>query len=232
MPKQKRDKIFVWPSWITKLVAGEDQCFWKIWFKAHYMYDKKPSSFNLATWTIAHNKLLHQRRDALERLGYKVFIEDQNEFKLNMIIPLKTGECIPEECAHITIAGKADIVAIGEMEDMAGVMNPVHLVEDCKTGSPKTSDHVQIILYMLWLPLAIEKYKDVEFDGCIVYKLGLPNVDIPPSAAQDGSLKSIIWDVLKSVVGNKDGCRKVPSRKECDWCDITKADCPERVDYN
>lgn len=231
MPKQKRDEIFIWPSWICKIVAGEEQCYWKYWFKAHYMHDKKPSDFNLTNWTIQHNQQLHQRRDALKRLGFKIFIEDQNAFKMNMIIPLKTGECIPKECAHITISGKADIVAIGEDKDekITNKMHKIHLVEDIKTGSPKTSDHVQVILYMLWLPLAIPQYKNVKFSGCIVYKQGIPNVDIPPLAAQDASLKQYIWDTIKKFAGDENDCCKVPSVRECSRCDILKIDCSEKI---
>lgn len=243
MPKKKRDKVFIWPTWITKLVAGEDQCEWKSWFKAHYMYDKKPSDFNLAKWTVNHQQLLKQRRDALERLGFKVYIEDQNAFKLNISVPVKKAESdllTPAiksygeklDFIEFTISGKADIVAIGEEEDekITGVMHSTNVVEDCKTGSCKTSDHIQVMLYMMLLPKAIEKYKGMEFSGCIVYKLGVPNVDIPIEAAQDESLKKIIWDTMKQIAGDEAECRKVPSKKECGWCDIPCGDCLERIE--
>jgi hypothetical protein len=223
MPKKLRPQVFIWPSWITKLVAGECQCEWAAWFKAHHYYDKKPSDFNLASWTIQHNELLHQRRDGLERLGYEVYLEDQNSFKVD-ISAKREGK--PD--LVFTISGKADIIAIGEMEDLSGKMNPSYLVEDCKTGSPKTSDHVQVVMYMIFIPMAMDKFKDTKFSGCIVYKLGIPNMDITPEQAQDESLKRIIWDVIKKIAGDESGCRKYPSYNECKRCDITKADCPER----
>jgi len=237
MPKKKRDKIFIWPSWISKLVAGEEQCEWKYWLKAHYLLDKKPSDFNLAKWTIQHNQLIRQRREGLERLGFKVFVEDQNAFKLivrkgKYLIPeeWKGDDLIEEIGDDIIISGKADIVAIGQDEDMQGEMENIYLVEDCKTGQPKTSDHVQVILYMMLLPKAIEKYKGIEFNGCIVYKLGVPNIDIPAEAAQDEELKKIIWDTMKRIAGKEDLCRKVPSLNECRKCDICKQDCDERIE--
>lgn len=212
MPKKLRDKPFVWPSWISKLVAGESQCEWQFWFKSHFMYDKKPSDFNLARWTVDHNQLLRSRREELEKLDFTVYIEDQNSFKLNM--------------KDIVISGKADIVAISELVPTVGRM---YIVEDCKTGNPKTSDHIQVVLYMLFLPISIEKYKGVEFDGCIVYKAGVSNMEIPASAAQDTELKRYIWDTIKRITGAV-GCRKVPSQKECSWCDIPKEDCNMRVE--
>ena len=83
---------------------------------------------------------------------------------------------------------------------------------------------------MMLLPKAIEKYKGLKFSGCIVYKNGVPNVDIPIEAAtEDEELKRIIWDAIKKMVGDEADCRKVPSKKECAWCDISKSECSERV---
>jgi len=237
MAIQKRNEVFVWPSWICKLVAGEEQCEWKYWLKAHYTHDKKPSNFNLDEWTIKHNQLLRERREALERLGFKVFVEDQNAFKLE----IKAGDYIRSEGSDelistlkekIIISGKADIVAIGQEEDkqITNKMHNITLVEDCKTGNCKTSDRVQVILYMLLLPKAIKKYKDTIFSGTIVYKLGVPNVDISPEAAQDEYLKKIIWDTIKLIAGDESKCRRVPSENECRRCDICKEDCDERIE--
>lgn len=233
MPKKEREKPFVWPSWISKLVAGECQCEWAYWFKSHFMYDKKPSDFNLHRWSINHNQLVHSRRDALEKLGFTVTIEDQNSFK--MIVQIPVGEDFRESILHIdvVISGKADLVALGKEEDPRheGDCLWTYLVEDCKTGNPKTSDHVQVILYMLFLPLAVQRYKDAEFSGCIVYKAGVPNVDIPSEAAtKDEELKKIIWDTIKRIAGNEVNCCKVPSMNECRRCDITCADCSERIE--
>lgn len=220
--KKKRDKIFVYPTWIAKLVAGEEQCEWKYWLKAHYLLDKKPSDFNLAKWIVEHNQLLKQRRDDLEKDGYVVFIEDQNAFKLDIQLQTKEGRVNPQDPCIIIISGKADIIAIKEN---------IYLVEDCKTGNPKTSDHIQVIEYMLFLPKAVEKYKDVRFNGCIVYKLGIPNMDIPSYVAYDDpTIKKIIWDTIKQITGEEVNCRKVPSVNECNKCDVCKEDCLERIE--
>lgn len=229
--KKKRDNPFIWPSWISKLVAGEVQCDWCYWFKSHFQYDKQPSDFNLAKWTIQHTQLIRSRRDALEKLGYKVKIEDQNSFKITLELRLQTYQD-ESEIVRVTISGKPDIITIGKEEDarMSGVMHDCFTVEDCKTGSCKTSDHVQVMLYMLLVPKGISEYKDIRFDGTIVYKLGIKNAEIPAAAAYDDeSLKKVIWDHIKLIVGPEDKCRKIPSRNECGRCDITKADCPERI---
>ena len=104
------------------------------------------------------------------------------------------------------------------------------IVEDIKTGKSKTSDYIQVIFYMIFLPLSLPQYKGMKFDGTIVYKLGVKNVDIPHSAAEDESLKQQIWKAMKQMTGDESKCRRSPSKKECSWCDISKEDCPGRID--
>jgi len=115
--KIKRDNAYIWITWLTKLIAGEQQCEYQAWFKAHYKHDKVSSGdFNLTKWTIAHNKLLHKCRDEFEVDGFKVTIEDQNSFRLRL----------PN---NSTISGKVDVVAL-KLPEKA-------LVVDCKTGRCK-----------------------------------------------------------------------------------------------
>ena len=127
-----RPNPYIYVTWLTKLIAGENQCEWSSWFKAHYRYEKLSSDFNTAKWTADHNQLLHRRKGELEKMGHTVYIEDQNKFTLKG----KTG---------IDLGGKADIVGVNGIEAV---------VEDAKTGSPKNSDHIQVLIYMMVLPLA------------------------------------------------------------------------------
>lgn len=220
--KTKRDKIFIWPSWISKLVAGEEQCEWKYWFKAHYKTDKsKSTDFSLATWCINHNNLIKTRRDELEALGYKVYVEDQNSFRFT-----------PRGKTYV-ISGKADIVAIYDSSNNDDGEPPNNmekvLVEDAKTGKCKTSDFVQVLFYMYMLPVAHELYKGNNFAGTIVYRKNIKNQDIPPEAKNDLKLKNNIWATINQITGDEVYCRRVPSYNECKRCDICKDDCPNRM---
>src|SRR5438093_576244 len=96
---EARSKPYVYVTWLTKLLAGEDHCAWKAWFKAHNRYDKQPSDFNLAKWILDHTEMLTSRADSLRSEGYEVWIENQNEFKF-------VGK------AGTMLAGKPDIVAV------------------------------------------------------------------------------------------------------------------------
>lgn len=203
--KQKRDNVFIWVTWLTKLIAGEQQCEYASWFKAHFQYDKLPTDFSLTKWSIKHTQLLHKRRDELEKEGYVVKVEDQNSFKL--------------KCPKgIVVSGKADIVAFGNFQRV--------VVEDCKTGKHKNSDQVQVMLYMMFLPKCLKEYEDARFDGNVVYTdsiLPISWTDI------DCDLRRWVWSWVKKI-GGKHPCRKVPSYGECEWCDISKEYCPERVE--
>jgi len=204
---EKRDKPYIYVTWLSKLISGESQCEYVSWFKAHFKSEKSSSAnFDLVKWTINHNQLLHKRRGELEQQGYIVQIEDQNSFKLD----------VPG--TDIAVSGKADIIALGN--------SGRYYIEDCKTGRCKNSDQVQIMLYMIFLPMAIEKYREMVFDGLVVYK----NSMVPVNWTDvDDDLKEVVWDLVKRVGGDKP-CRKVPSYNECRWCDVSKEDCLKRME--
>ena len=200
----ERSNPWIWVTWLTKLMAGESQCEWASWFRSHYKWDKLPSDFDLARWTIDHNELLHKRRDQLEAEGFTVYTEDQNKFK----VIGKTG---------IEVSGKPDIVAIKEGKGY---------VEDCKTGEPKHSDQVQVLVYMLALPIVATHCKGLKLEGRVVYKDSVVEI---PSSKIDDELKELFRKTV-STIGGSEPPRKVPSWGECHFCDISKADCTERIE--
>lgn len=213
--KKARDKVFIWISWLAKLIAGEIQCEFSCWFKAHFSFDKLPSDFNLVRWTIEHNQLIHKTRDELELQGYIVAIEDQNSFKVTIEGAL--------------VSAKPDIVAVKKY-DLAASISDEKLVIDCKTGRPKNSDQVQVLLYMMFLPhdhklLTSEELQKLPWEGRVVYKKAAVPV---PSVMLTKGLIAIAKDTIGKLSGEK--ARKVPSERECKKCDISETDCPERLE--
>jgi len=214
--KQERKQPFVWPSWISKLIAGEDHCFWKVWFKSHFTkFDKMPSDFNTASWVIKHTAMIRQRTEALERLGYRVMIEDQNSFSWDY--------------KGAQVNGKPDIVAFGQEENFKGEMENESVIEDIKSGKCKTSDQVQVWLYQIILPKAMPEYESVRFKGTVVYKPGVKDVPIPETIVDDASLKTEVINTIDKVIGPEMDARCTPSRGECRFWDITSADCAQRI---
>jgi hypothetical protein len=200
----ERSNPFIWVSWLSKFMAGEKQCEWAPWFRSHYTWEKVPSGLDLAKWTADHTQLLRARRAALEADGFTVYAEDQNSFKL-------MGE------TGIEVSGKPDLVAVRGSEAY---------VEDCKTGTPRHSDHFQVLVYMLALPHVDGPCKGRKLDGRLIY--GSTIVDIPSSKI-DADLKGLFRKTVLTI-GGPEPARKVASWGECRYCDISQADCPERID--
>lgn len=227
----KRDKPFLWPSWLCKLAVNEDLCFWQYWIKAHYKFDDQSSDFNLATWNLLHAELVRSRRDALKELGFRVLTEDQCSFRLE-IVPLKdqppggtkyTKYNIKD---RFLISAKPDLIAFGEEENMAGEMVPVTLVEDCKSGKVKTSHQIQTLFYMLLLPMAVPEYKNIRFAGTVVYKPGIRNVEIPTRALENTEIIDILWKIMTRLAGPEENCERTPSLRGCQYCSLPDGICP------
>ena len=197
-----RPEPYVWVSWLTKLLAGDASCLWSVWFRAHFQAAKAPNGFDTAAWMTEHAALLRQTAAQHEKEGYAVHTEGQNLFALKG----KIG----------TLSGKADVVAVNGTEGW---------VVDTKTGSPKASDRVQVLIYMWALPKTIPAFKDVTFHGKVIYKSGY---SIIGSEEVDAAFIKKVSDLMKVVCGEAEP-RKAPSYAECQHCPITVEDCPERA---
>jgi len=201
---QQRAEPYIWVTWLTKLLAGEGRCEWSAWYRAHHTdYDKLPIDFDLARWTIDHNEMVRGRREQLLDEGYDVYVEEENAFKRKG----KTG---------ILVSGKPDLLAI---RDRTG------FVEDCKTGRPRTSDPLQVLVYMLLLPIGDPRCHGVALSGRVVYRTS--SVEVPASGLDDAFRGRFVGLVHR--VGGDKPLAKVPSWSECRWCDIGPADCLYRV---
>jgi hypothetical protein len=185
-------------------MAGEQACIWASWFKAHYQgYDKVESDFDLARWNLEHTRLLLRTRAQLAKTSARITIESENAFRY-------------EYGNGIVLAGKPDLVVV-EGRDA--------LVIDCKTGKPRVSDRIQVKIYMHLLPKCFPELAQCTVRGRLVYRQHV--IDIDPSSVDDAFAEHINFFV-KLVAGKKPPF-KAPSNGECRFCEITKADCDERV---
>lgn len=199
----RRPEPYVWVSWITKLLAGEASCVWSAWVRAHFQTAKAQNGVDLGTWQMDHSAMVRKAAAEYEEDEYEVFAEDQNSFNLKG----KSG----------TLAGKPDVIAV---KDTSG------WVTDAKTGMPKASDRIQVMLYMWALPQTNPAFSGVRFDGRIVYKAGY---SIVPADEVDAPFVKQVGELMRVVCGNEEP-RKAPSFRECKFCPISSDDCPERID--
>ena len=113
MPRP-RETPYVWATWLAKLLAGENSCEWAASFRAHYQdWAKPPSDFDSTQWMLDHTALVNTERESREKLGYEVFTENQNSFRLR-------GR-------SATVAGKPDLIAVKGGDAV---------IIDAKTGKP------------------------------------------------------------------------------------------------
>lgn len=205
----RRMTPYIWVTWLAKLLVGDSSCEWAGWFKAQHegnSWKKVPSDFDLEAWLRKHTKAVNAERSEWEQQGYIVSTEDQNSFALN-------GK-------SATLGGKPDLVA---------TVGDEGVIIDIKTGKPHESHKIQVMLYMYALPKAHGVYRNCEFDGRIIYN-DYEDVIIPSEAAAEESFQSDVFSLIKRLANADRAARKVPSTRECRFCDISSVDCPERME--
>ena len=152
MTKQ-RDNVYIWVTWLSRLLVGDASCEWASWFKAHHTsYAKASRDFSLSTWKMNHTRLLNDVRDRLESDGHTVFTERENSFKL-------------QGNSGALVSGQADLIGVAPNGQMT--------VYDVKTGAQRDSDVAQVMIYLYALPLVHgSPWKGKSLDGCLMYRDG------------------------------------------------------------
>jgi|SRR6185295_19445006 len=182
---------YVWVTWLTKILAGEGQCLYQPWLKAHFRYDKRPdTTFNLAAWTTEHDALVQTRAAELRLEGWVVTLERQNAFQL-------FGK-------SAILAGQPDIVAVRPGET---------LVVDGKTGQQRHSDLWQVLVYMVVLPRCRESLTNIRGEVCYKsHRVPVEREELTPARAE------AIYKLLRTIAGER--LATTPSQKECGFCDV------------
>lgn len=200
-----RSDVYIYATWLPKLLAGLNSCEWAAWFKAHYTaYTKVKNDFDLAQWRADHHKLLRHVQSELFNYRGTTLLEDQCYFQLKG----KSGAIL---------AGKPDLIHISGTNGT---------ICDVKTGQPRESDQLQVMTYMWALPLARKEFSNINFDGLVVYTD--QQVAIPKKAIDKAFVSEII--TLIQRISSFDPPQHYPSRAECNFCDISKSDCAYRFD--
>jgi hypothetical protein len=201
---QPREGVYVWITWLSKVMAGEQSCEWASWFKAHNTYTKLPNNFDLVAWTVEHTRRLRELNLDLRKRGEQVSTEGENVIKH-----------FPE--TGTTLSGKPDLIS---------VCGSAATIYDVKTGQPKTSDTIQVMLYMHLAPLTLPRLRGMRPSGCIVYAEN--RVTIPPEAVTQVFLDQ--FGYFLKVITNQEPAIKAPGPTECRFCDIPHTECRERHD--
>ena len=204
MAVERRTGVFIWPTWIAGLLAGDKHCAWAAWFRAHHRYDKRPDEDEnqLARWKAEHAEMVRVRARLLELDGWVVSVEDQNKFHYR-------GRAA-------TVGGCPDLIVVAE--DMARI-------EDYKTGKEREADFWQVVLYCILAPLATDTADRLDgrtLSGTIVYRDRERAISAEDIQA---SRPLVITQILRTASAEEP--LRTPSAAECRYCDI--ACCPDRM---
>ena len=189
---QPRTAPYIWVTWLSRLLVGDDSCVWSTWFRAHYERFRKVegSSFDLVRWKRAHTRLLRETMDDLRSGGHVVTTVEQNAFHL-------------KGSSGATLAGRPDIIATAPDGSVT--------VYDAKTGTQKSSDAAQVMIYLYALARD-PRYRGMPLEGRLVYGNG---AEVPiPAGSLDEHFIDGLHDLLKRVTGDEPA-ERVPSGREC-----------------
>jgi hypothetical protein len=196
-----RDGAYIWVTWIAPLLAGTNSCVWAPWFKAHF-YFQKVGEFDQDKWLAEHRPLVEYWRDKLGSDGFTVTEENDNKFTLSS--------------GSIVLAGQPDLVAVGAERA---------IVVDCKSGMPRPTHRIQVMIYMAALSSARPDLKGRPIEGLIRYPddyLEIPASDV------DSEFRSRLRTTIHAIAGDPVPARE-PTFNNCRFCPIGPADCPDRV---
>ena len=152
---------------------------------------------------LEHTALVNREREERERAGYTVTTENQNLFRL--------------KGSSATLAGKPDLIA-RKGNDIVAI--------DAKTGRPSPAHRVQLMIYQYAVPKALKEYQGRELRGQVTYPDSSTGI---PASAVDGAFIEDLSGLIRRLA-SKTPARRVPSAAECRFCDITKGDCPDRIE--
>ncbi len=208
---QTRTSPYMYVTWIPRYLTGDKSCLYAAWFKAnHQGYAKMPSDFNSAKWNMEHTDLMNELVAELEERGCEILIESQNSFK------------VESARSSAVIGGKPDVIAVHP--------DGRTVIYDAKTGQESASHIVQVQLYMYLLPKVRNKdwrWRDRRFEGAIVYADGSERHIAADSV--DDAFVAGLGEFMRKMASDMPP-RRVPSLSECGWCELTSADCSERME--
>lgn len=191
---------FIWPTWITGLLSGDDQCQWSAWFKAHFKHEAvERDDASLTQWKADHAAMVDALARELVADGWTVYLEAQNKFFIHGRVA--------------TLAGAPDIVALRG--------NTARVI-DCKSGQRRDKDFWQVCIYLMVLPKTKHPAAAVPLVGELQYRDQV--VFIQPEQVDTDRIVAQI-----QRTGGQERPARTASVRECQFCNIGPNDCPERM---
>lgn len=191
-----------WATSVAKVMVGEQPCFLSVWAKPHLGFAKPMESpekqAQMAAWKVRHAELLDREAAKARAEGWRVSKEQFFRVK---------GQVAQ-------IAGKVDLIL------QAPERRPT--IVDAKGGEPRDSDVIQVLIYMVMLPIAWGAPSMV-FNGEVRYA----TQTVPVTPQQAAAFKPKLGEMMRRL-GNPERPVAAPSRDACRFCTVPAEVCAER----
>ncbi len=189
---------YIWVTWLANVMSGNVSCQWQYWF-------------------LAHHALKDRQPSTFDSVGWQVghtrlLTEVKQElFDAGLRPRTEVGVAFKLPGLDAAISGKIDCV----VEDESGLM-----LYDCKTGKPRDSHQVQLMAYMFGFS-TYPQYRGIRIRGTLVYRD--QRVEIPhlPEEFPDDLAFFV------RLLARDEPLVRDPGR-DCEFCNITAFDCPDR----
>lgn len=214
--KPRKGDPRIWITHVTGLMSDEDHCRYAAWFKARFTYEKEKDDFDKKEYQAKHKLARDQRVEELRAAGWQVRIEDAVKFEVR------------GRATNTVLAGKPDIVAFKHDERLI-------LVGDPKTGKKHLKHWYQLAMYVKWIKKTLgDRFADYTVTGELLYydveegaaRL-LERIELLPEEITTNVMQVIVSEL--QTIGMDLAPERSPSELECLYCDITSADCPDRM---
>ena len=193
-----RSSPYLWATWLARAMSGEVACQWQFWFQVHnQLTEKVPDPFDLVGWRIDHTRLLNELAKTLQGRGLK-----------------------PKLCYHFRLDLPPNATLGGEVDCLV-VSDAQVSVFDCKTGHPRASDQIQVMVYMHALT-QLPALRERSFTGVVVYKDRRAEIPFLPDTFASN------FDYFVDFLTASDAPQKSPGA-DCRFCPITARDCSARA---
>ena len=187
-----------WCTTLAKALSGDQPCELSTWLNGRFKMEKRPGrEGSLANWKAQHSAMLQATVERFRADGWKCDVERFFD------VPGHTAK----------MSGKVDLIA------QKLTCRP--LIVDVKSGQPRDSDILQVLIEMIAIPMAWQA--GMTFEGLVIYPAH--EVSIPPSSAAE--LKPKLFALLKKL-GTMPRPVASPSDSACRFCDVPDDECAER----
>ena len=193
------------PGWLAGLLAAEAHCEWASWFRVrHEDWEQRPMpGLSGLEWSVDYTQRLNRCIKLYEDQGYTVSNGGPNGYVLSV--------------GGAALSGRPDVIATKGGDC---------IVIDFPEGEPTRSHALQVMIHMYALSMAVERFRGMALSGQLAY--GRESVDIL-AASVDREFIENMTELARRLAAGEPPAR-IPSPEECGACDITAADCPERMD--